>query len=180
MPPCERPEGEPSKCHNKVKNYGTNRKVKCMVCKDHSENVKPARRRTSTQESRFVWQSQHNLNYILNQELEIRNARLQAKSDGINQTKKNLLDAVREMEIKRAKLQCWPNLSDAILLPSTSILLPEAPPRPPPTPSPPPPRRPTRKRKQVLYQVTPKSPKKMDKKCVCSVSKNTLASFIIW
>ena len=126
MPPCERPEGEPSKCHNKVKNYETNRKVKCAVCKDHSENVKPDRRRASTRESRFVWQSQHNLNHILNQELEIRYARLKAKSDGINQTKENLLEAVRKMEIERAKLQCWPDLSDVELLPSTSLMKPLA------------------------------------------------------
>ena len=159
MPQCELPEGAPSKCHNKVKNYLTNRKVKCAICKDHSAKVRPARRRASTQNSKFVWQSVHNWNYILNQDLEKRDARLKATLDGINQTNAKLLEAVREKEITRAKFQSWPNLSDVILLPSTSLHLPEAAPRPPPTPSPPPTRRPTRKRKQVIRyetQITPK------------------------
>ena len=156
MTPCEHPEGIPSKCHNKVKNPLTNRKVQCEKCKAHSEKVRPARRRASTQKSKMVWQSVHDYNYILNRELTKRTTRLQANLKNINQTNEELLGAIREMFITRAKLKAWPNLAEATLLPSTTLHLPKAPPRPMPTPSPPPTRRPTRKRKQVKRHATPK------------------------
>ena len=156
MTPCEHPEGIPSKCHNKVKNPMTNRKVMCAMCKVHSDNVRPGRRRASTQKSKMVWQSIHDWNFILNKDLTKRNARLQNNLGNINQTNEKLLEAIRGKLIERAKLKAWPNLADAILLPSTTLHLPEAPPRPLPTPSPPPTRRPTRKRKQIKRPATTK------------------------
>ena len=64
-------------------------------------------------------------------DLEKRDARLKAKHDGIKQTNEDLLDAVREMEITRAK----PNerafyLSDAIPLHLYSNQMPQQGPRP--------------------------------------------------
>ena len=135
MQECIRNVGILSVCRNKVINPITNRLIQCRACKDHSAAIHAKNKRAATKRALDCRQAAHNLNQIINLDLRTEDSRLQQVFEKINEEKAAMLAKIKNKLVLHAKLM-RPCLSNTMLLPETTISLPEVPEAPPRSPPP--------------------------------------------
>ena len=126
MPHCNQTKGIINKCLNRIINPHTNRPVQCQTCRVHNAAIHAQRKRAATKRAKECRQATHNLNCVINSDLQAEDSKLQCTLDEVNAEKANMLAKIRDKLITYAKYQAGLPLPNATFLPEITISLPQA------------------------------------------------------